>query len=75
MQYTDKMKLRYEVADGGVDGGGYRFVSLYLAISLSRLSLRRRVFSLKWVTGCGSLLSLNENPNSLLVLPCRLIFL
>ena len=50
MQYTDKMKSiyisspsssrgllesRYEVADGRVDGGGYRFVSLYLAISLS----------------------------------------
>ena len=42
-----------------VDGGVYRFVSLYLAISLSCLPLRRRVFSLSlssgsWVVGCCS---------------------
>ena len=61
MQYTDKMKSiyisspsssrgllesRYEVADGGVDGGGYRFVSLYLAISLSSLTSAVRFLSL-----------------------------
>ena len=40
------LESRYEVADGGVDSGSHSFVSLYLAISLSRLSLQQHILSL-----------------------------